>query len=233
MLSLLLASLVAAAPAPKALHLPDSPRTLSAPLGHLGNVVDDVPASGLKTVDKPVVPVIAQCAPQAVYLMRMLGGTARAVEQLQQWLDGTPGFEARFFKRKATLTDVVKLLGDAAFEPKRACTAPVVKNGFQLDLDAAATRFCPSAGATQGDFWFFNKAHPAAVVNVAPGDPDACRLRLSTVLFDSRGQARVRLHADWGGAASVTLVGDGCQVVDFVLHSDAQSFVPTLKACKR
>ena len=233
MLSLLLTSLVAAAPAAQALRLPDSPRDISAPLGHLGNVVEDVPANGMNTVDKPVVPVIASCAPQAVYLMRMLGGTARAVEQLQQWLDATPGFEAKFFKRKGTLTDVVKLLGDAKFEQKKACTAPIVKNGFQLDLDWPTAKFCPNTGATQGDFWFFNKTHPAAVVNVAAGDADVCRLRLSTVLFDSHGQARVRLHADWGGAASVTLVGDGCQVVDFALHSDTQSFVPTLKSCKR
>lgn len=233
MFSLLLTSLIAAAPAQGPLRLPDSPRDISAPLGHLGNVVEEIPPTGMNAVDKPLVPVIEGCAPQAVYLMRMLGGTARAIEQLQQWLDATPGFEARFFRHKATLTDVVKQLSDATFEPKKACTAPATKNGYQLDLDWPSARFCPSPGANQGDFWFFNKARAAAAINVQPGDPDHCKLRLSTVLFDSRGQARVRLHADWGGTSSVTLIGDGCQIVEFVLHSETQTFVPTLKSCKR
>ncbi len=233
MLSVLLTVLVAAAPAQGPLRLPDSPRDISAPLGHLGSVVEEIPAGGMSAVDKPVVPVIDGCLPQAVYLMRMVGGTARAIEQLQQWLDATPGFEAKLFKRKATLTDVVKQLSDSTFEPKKSCTSLAAKNGYQLDIDWPSTRFCPNAGATQGDFWFFNKGRAAVVINVQPGDEDHCKLRLSTVLFDSHGQARVRLHADWGGASSVTLVGDGCQVVEFVLHSETQTFVPTLKSCKR
>ena len=80
MLSLLLTSLLAAAPAQGPLRLPDSPRDISAPLGHLGNVVEEIPPTGMNAVDKPLVPVIEGCAPQAVYLMRMLGGTARAID---------------------------------------------------------------------------------------------------------------------------------------------------------
>jgi len=231
MLGLLLTAALAAAPVP--LRLPDSPQDISAPLGHLGNVVEAVPPGGLNAADKPVMPVIDGCAPQAVYLMRMVGGTARAIEQLQQWLDATPGFEAKLFKRRGTLAEVVKQLSDSRLEPKRACVSPALKNGYQLELDWPVPHFCPNPVATGGDFWFFAKAHAAAVVSVQPGDPDACKLRLSTVLFDSRGQARVRLHADWGGVAAVSLIGDGCQVVDFVLQPETQRFVPSLKLCKR
>jgi hypothetical protein len=57
--------------------------------------------------------------------------------------------------------------------------------------------------------------------------------RLSTVLFDARGAPRVRLHADWGGVLSTSLLGEKCQVVDYTFDSGKQVFVPAWKSCKR
>ncbi len=230
MFGVLLASMLAA-PAP--LKLPEPVREISAPLGYFGNVVEDMPAGGMVGADRPVVPEFEGCARLVVYLMRMLGGTARTVEQLQQWLDLTAGFEPKFFKKKGTLAEVTKLLADAKFEPKKACGPGAVKPQFPLEVAGAPTKFCDNEGAKQGEFWFFNKGRPAALLEVLPGDPERCKVRISAVLFDGRGVARVRLHVDWGASASVSLVGDGCQVVDFTLNSATQSFVPTLKSCKR
>lgn len=226
LLPLLAVTLVAAPPAPAL--LPELP----APLGHLGNVIEPVPAGGVP--DKTIVATFPSCDPQAIFLLRALGGTARAVEQLQQWLDAAPGLEKKLFARQGQLGDVVKHLADARLSAKRACTPPAVKEGFKLELVGAPKKLCPApADATTGDFWFFTGETVAAVVNLLPGAPDACRPRLSVVLFDSKGQARVRLHADWGGVSSLTLVGDRCQSVDFVFSAEKQAFAPVLKTCKR
>ncbi|MBL9038200.1 MAG: hypothetical protein JNG84_06800 [Archangium sp.] len=216
------------------LTLPSPPPEISAPLGRLGDVVEPVPPGGVDAVDKPILPVVEGCdANQVVYLLRMASGTARAVEQFQLWFDGMPGFEAKFFARKNVLGDVVRQLADSRLEPKRACKALPLQKGYQLELKTAP-KFCPAApGATTGDFWFFTKGKPAAVVSVVGGDLEACKLRLSATLFDTKGQARVRLHANWGGAASAQIIGDGCKVIDFTFVSATQTFVPTLNSCKR
>ena len=66
------------------------------------------------------------------------------------------------------------------------------------------------------------------------GDPVETRhAALTAYLFDAKGVARVRLHADWGGAMSATLVGERCQLVDYVLDADKQVFTPAWKSCKR
>ena len=55
------------------------------------------------------------------------------------------------------------------------------------------------------------------------------------ILFDNAGIARVRLHADYGGVASVSLLGDKCVGLDFTFEASTQSFVPTwrsMKGCK-
>lgn len=215
------------APVPPA-PWPDVP----APLGHFGNVVEPVPPGGVP--DRVVVPTFGTCKPQAIYLLRALSGTARALEQAQLWLDAIPGQEKKLFQRKEQLGEVARQLSGSKYEPRRACAPLPAVDGWRLELAAHPTKWCDApADATTGDFWFFTGKQPAAVVSVLPGSPDACRPRISTILFDTRGQARIRVHADWGAAASMTLVGDKCQQVDFTFDSQKQAFSAAPKSCKR
>jgi hypothetical protein len=221
-----IACLVLCAAPAAAAPLPD----INAPFGHIGGVVTKVPAE-LTQSDRPVKLALEGCEPQVVWLMRALGGTIRAVEQLQQWLDRTP-LEKTLFKKKKVLADVVKTLSDSKYESRVACPAPRL-SGFKLDLKEAPPKFCPAKDErSTGDFWFFAHDKPAAVINILKGDPDACAPRISVLLFDSKGLARVSLHADWGGVMSANLLGDSCKSVDFDFNREKQAFVPTLKSCK-
>ncbi|MCC6335207.1 MAG: hypothetical protein IT380_14610 [Myxococcales bacterium] len=234
-MSIFLLSLVLAA-APKPPPAPPSPLpTISAPLGHFGAVIEPAPKAPVADQERMVSPAIPQCTPQAVYLMRFLGGMARVIEQLQQWLDLSPGLEAKLFKRKAILGEVMKHLSAAAFEEKKSCGPLTLGQGFQVELDAPPKKFCPvqSRGDFLGEYWFFTGKKPAAVISVSKGDPDPCVLRLSSVLFDAKGVARVRVHGDWGTQISVTLNGDKCKKVDFSFDPSRQVFVPDMKSCKR
>lgn len=225
-LSLVLAAAPAAA-VPAA--LPEIP----APLGHFGGVVEPVPQAGISEQDKAVIPKLEGCAAQAVFLMRWLSGGTRTLEQMQQWLDRTPGLEKKLFARKQVLAEVMKHLTDARFEPKKSCTATPLVDGFKLDYAAPPKKLCEApVDQALGEFWYFNKT-PAAVINVTRGDPDQCMLRVSSVLFDAKGVARLRVHADWGGQVSATLWGDKCQRVDFTFDKEKQAFTPALKSCKR
>jgi|APLak6261675434_1056106.scaffolds.fasta_scaffold04603_1 hypothetical protein len=213
---------------------PPSVGDISAPLGHIGNVVEAPPKGGTSDSDRVVIPAWEGCEPKGVFLMRFMGGTARALEQLQQSLDRTPGAEKKLFARKDTLGEVMRQLGSSKLEPKRACTPSKLSDGFRLELGAPPKKWCDAKGDAQdGEFWFFANGKPAGVISVQKGGADVCKPRLSTVLFDAKGAARVRLHADWGGELSATLVGDRCQVVDYSLDSAKQAFVGTWKSCKR
>ncbi len=225
----LLTALLLAAPPPPPRPLPDIP----APLGHFGAVVEAQPQGGLPDNDRPVVLDAPGCPAQVVYLMRSLGGTIRAVEQLQQWLTRS-GLEKTLFQKKQVLAQVIRTLTDARADDRAACEPLPLKDGYRLELGAAPARFCDApAGRSKGDFWFFTRDQPAAVVSVVNGQADACRPRLSTVLFDHQARPRVRLHVDFGGAPSVELLGDRCQVVDFTFNPDRQAFLPVLRTCKR
>lgn len=213
---------------------PPVPGEISAPLGHIGNVVDAPPKGGVSDSDRVVLPKWEGCEQQGVYLMRFMGGTARAVEQLQQSLDRAPGAEKRLFTRKNVLTEVMRQLSSSKLEARDGCKPAPLRDGYQLELGAPPKKFCDAkADAQDGEFWFFSGGRPAGVISVQKGAPNACKPRLSTVLFDAKGVARVRLHADWGGGMSVTLVGDKCQLIDYALDSEKQAFLPTWKSCKR
>lgn len=227
MLLLPLLVLVAAPP-------PAPPADITAPLGHIGNVVEAPPVGGLSESDRVVVPAWEGCEPKGVYLMRFMGGTARALEQFQQSLDRSPGAEKKLFGRKDVLGEVMKQLGTSKLEAKNACAAAKLADGFRLELTAAPKKWCDAKGDAQdGEFWFFASNKPAGVISVAKGGADVCKPRLSTVLFDAKGVARVRLHADWGGEMSATLLGDRCQIIDYAFDSGKQAFVGTWKSCKR
>ena len=225
---MLLALILAVAPPPPALG------EISAPLGHIGNVLDALPKGGMSDSDKVIAPKWEGCEPQGVYLMRFMGGAGRALEQLQQSLDRSPGSEKKLFSRKAVLTEVMKQLSNSRFELKTTCTASTLIDGWQLDLVAPPKKWCDAkADASEGEFWFFTSGKPSAVISVQKGGTNLCKARLSVTLFDAKSAARVRLHADWGGAVSATLVGDRCQLVDYALDADKQVFLPVWKSCKR
>lgn len=224
-----LAALILAAP-PAAPALGE----ISAPLGHIGNVVDALPKGGISDSDKLVAPQWEGCEPKGIYLMRFMGGAGRALEQLQQSLDRAPGSEKKLFGRKSVLGEVMKQLSTSRFEPKVSCPAAPLADGFKLELTATPKTWCDAKGdATEGEFWFFSGKSAAAVISVQRGATDICKPRLSTVLYDAKGVGRVRLHADWGGAISVTLVGERCQRLDYVFDADRQVFLPSWKSCKR
>ncbi len=228
MLPLLAALILAAPPVAPALG------EISAPLGHIGNVVDALPKGGVSDSDKLVAPQWEGCEPKGIYLMRFMGGAGRALEQLQQSLDRAPGSEKKLFGRKSVLGEVMKQLSTSRFEQKLSCPAAPLEGGFKLELTATPKKWCDAkADATDGEFWFFSGKSAAAVISVQKGATDVCKPRLSTVLFDAKGVARVRLHADWGGEISATLVGERCQLVNYVLDPDRQVFTPAWKSCKR
>jgi hypothetical protein len=222
----LLTALVLTAAPPR---LPDIPE----PLGHFGAVVEAMPAGGLPDNDRPVLLDAPGCPAQAVYLMRSLGGTIRAVEQLQQWL-ARSGLEKTLFLKKQVLAQVIRTLSDARADPRSACEPLPLKDGYRLELAGALPRFCEAPAArTHGDFWFFTREQPAAVVSVVNGQPDACKPRVSTVLFDAQARPRVRLHLDFGAFPSVELLGDKCQVVDFTYSPERRAFLPAQRSCKK
>jgi hypothetical protein len=227
--SIFVSLLLAAAPAPA-----PALGEISTPLGHIGNVVDALPKGGVSDSDKLLAPKWEGCDAKGIYLMRFMGGAGRALEQLQQSLDRAAGSEKKLFGRKGVLTEVMKLLSASRFELKESCPAAPLADGFKLELTAPPKKWCDAKlDATEGEFWFFSGKSPAAVISVQKGGTDVCKPRLSTVLFDAKGMGRVRLHADWGGAISATLVGEKCQLVDYTLDVDKQVFVPVWKSCKR
>lgn len=228
MLSLLLVVL-SAPPAP-----PPLPGDVPAPFGHYGAVVGDPPTGGVTEADRSVQPAWESCPAQAVFLVRAMSGTIRALEQLQQSLDATPGVEKKLFARKAVLTEVLRHLSGAAWAPKVPCAASPLADGYRLDLAQAPKKWCDAKGAQDGEFWFFTRGKPAAVVSVRPGgETSPCKPRLSVTAFDPKGAARVRVHADWGGAVTAALVGDRCQLLDYQFDPGRQVLAPAWKSCKR
>ena len=230
MTPLLVLWVVAAAPAE-----PPTFTELPGPLGATSGLVGDVPLGGEKAGERRVTVQPNGCATQrSVDLARFLQGTLFALNQVQSWLDGQPGAEARIFKQKGTLGEVAKLSAGAAPAPERLCGAGL-RDGYKLDLTRAPPRKCRAAPQkTLADHWWTHAGKPAAVVHVAPPDrkDDACGVRLSAVLFDQTGAARFRYHADLRGPPVATLLGDGCLNLDFqAQESGAYKAITT--TCKR
>ena len=212
---------------------------LSAPLGRLGNVVDAVPEGGLPADEKVLVGKLDGCdKDQALYPTRAVSGTLVALQQLQDWLGQTPGLEKKLFAA-GKLGEVSQLVSASAATDQKLCEAPALADGFKLELTRNSAKKCGAEkGFRTGDFWWAKSGKQSAVValTAAPADgKDRCRPRLSIALFDKAGLARVRLHADYGGVASVSLLGDKCVGLDFGFDAGAQAFVPTwrpTKGCK-
>jgi hypothetical protein len=226
---LLALALLAAAPVKPLPMLP-------APLGHLGNVVDEPMLNGTPGDQKVLTGKLPGCAKdQGLYLTRAISGTMAAVQQLQDWMNKTPGLEKKLFPA-GKLGEVVKWVSGSTSSEQKLCEAPALIDGFKLDLTKASGKLCDADhGFRTGDFWWANGGKPAAAVSVMPAPEaakDACLPRLSMVLFDKAGVARVRLHADYGGVSSITLLGDKCVGLDFNFDLATQVFVPTWRSPK-
>lgn len=228
---MLLTLLIALSAAPP----PALPGEIMAPLGHVGNVVDAPPKGGLSESDRVVLPKWELCEAKGVYLMRFLSGSSRALEQVQLSLDRVPGSEKTLFgKKKGALGEVMKQLSSSKFEAKVPCEPSPLVDGYKLELSGLPKKWCDAKpDAQEGEFWFFTRGKPAAVISVQKGATDVCKPRLSTVLFDGKGVGRLRLHADWGGAIETFLLGEKCQALEYTLDAEKQAFVPTWKSCKR
>jgi hypothetical protein len=237
---LLTLTLLAAAPTPAASAKPvKALPMLSAPLGRLGTFVDAPPAGGLPADEKVIVGKLEGCdREQALYLTRAVSGTLVAVEQLQAWLGQTKGLEKKLFAA-GKLGEVAQGVASSAAMDQKLCEPPALVDGFKLEPTRNTGKLCDTEkGWRTGDFWWAKAGKPTAVASVVPAPAEAkdrCRPRLSVVLFDKAGIARVRLHADYGGVASLSLLGDKCVGLDFGFDAGVQSFVPTwrtTKSCK-
>jgi hypothetical protein len=199
---------------------------LEAPLGSIGGVVEPFEGGGA-----PVLPVgwaftlAPSCPSQVLWLTRLVGGSLRALEQLQAWLESNPGVEATLFAHVKAAT----------YEPLVGAGPRPLKAGWQLAFSTAPKGYELRRDADQPEFWFFNgERRAAAAVTVAPGVGDVCRPRLSVVLFDASGAARLRLHADWAKEVSASLVGNGCKAVHFTFDAQGQRFTPSLETrCRK
>jgi hypothetical protein len=224
MQALLLALMLSVPPAGK----------LSAPLGHYGNVVEIAPLGGQSETDWVVRPNVPGCEEQGVFLSRFIGGTGRMLEQLQSSLDAAPGLELKLFRRPAVLSELMVRLRSSKRETKAPCTPLPLLDGYRLEPLRAPMKWCPLSNVGQeGEHWYTSQNKPSAVISVRPGSPSPCKPRLSAVLFDKSGRARVWLRADWGDAVGVTLVGDGCQLLEYSFDPESQSFEPRWKSCKK
>ncbi|MBK7865187.1 MAG: hypothetical protein IPJ65_42640 [Archangiaceae bacterium] len=151
---------------------------------------------------------------------RMVAGAAFAMHQMVSWAkQGFPQADL-----PAPVLDAVSVgVRDGAFETMRSCSA------LPAEL-TRAPKLCPKPADDQA--WLMLKGKPAALVRwSAASGKDRCLPRVSAVLFDAGGVARVRYEADFGGAASGALLGDTCKVT-FTHDAPKEVFHPGLRGCK-
>lgn len=224
------ALVVAAAPAP----LPPLP----VPLGRLHDVLELENHTGAAASDEQafVFEPVGCGHPVTINLSRLLGGTNHALGQLQDWLNLTTGLDRSLFGPTSRLTELVDRLSRAQYSAQKACAAPKPVGGYRLEL-MSAPKLCAASGASRAtEHWFVSDGKPFAAVVVSSAAPkahDACLPRLSLVLFDAQGAARLRYHADYAGAVSASLMGERCQQIDFTLDQKAQAFTAVKARCPR
>lgn len=231
MVALVFSVLVAAAPAWD--YTP-----LRAPLGFVGDVVGPPPSGGVEGGEKAVTLQLPGCdRPQTINLSRFLSGASLAGSQLQAWLESKgPGapekLEERLFGKHHRLVETLAKAARARPAEQGACTESSLAKGFALLLTRAPVSCKPAKGPL-GTYWFVDADHPrqvSAAIHIAAADekaPDRCRPRLSAVLFDTKGIARLRYHADFGGVLEAELLGHRCQAAAFVFEPQTNAFRAT------
>lgn len=211
---------------------------ISAPFGYAGRIVTEAGAAPAGS-EKDVTVELPGCTTNQTYHLTVLVNSAlEAVKQLQPWLEKQPGLEHRLFGESFKLADLQDFETVAIPAAKHACKAPPLGTGFQLPW-LTVPKLCEGAIAGPwGDYWWTSRGAPAiAVALTAPRSPKGppedppveCRPRLSVVLFDSKGAARLKWNAEYLGSLSVTLFGEKCQQVDFTLDVPSVAFVPVLR----
>lgn len=215
-MSPLLTVFLLAAPAPGP-ALPDLP----APLGML----DGVLAKGSGN-DRTVEISLPDCDHKVpVNLSRFIGGTGYAMQQMVEWLNLTPGLTV--FPQGA-LAEVTAGITQGAFTDTKACGA------VPRDVAKAPAKLCPGVAADHA--WMLVGGKPAALVrwgaSAGKGEAARCLPKLTGVLFDGKGVARIRYEADFGAAAGGALLGDALCRVTFTFDPKTEVFHAARKGCK-
>lgn len=223
---------------------------LAPPLGRIGDVVQPVPAGGRPGSETIVTATFPGCdEPRALYLSRfMLMGAARAGEQVQQWLTKEPAIRKKLFGKKDRLAEALAKARQSTHHEGAGCQK--VQGTFRhvelpqdgrLEWAEAPALLCKleRGPVEKGGIWLFTtptqknvkRKDFGAAVALAPAaeGQDACLPRMSAVLFDDAGKARLRYHANFGGALQVVLVGDKCRAVVFNFDEGRQVFVPEVQ----
>jgi hypothetical protein len=169
-------------------------------------------------------------------------GTVVAAEQLDTWI-GQPaqrGVERKLFGNKRRLREAMTRARAGTPAVGEGCPGKGAADAgaapWRLTLEKApVANFCALKHPAD-TYWFSlpNTNLPTAVISVSPGPEggDPCLPRLSVALLDESLTARLRFHADYSSLLSVELVGDRCQLVDFVFDPKQQAFAPALKRCR-
>lgn len=230
------------APAKKKPAVKQSLPPLSAPLGRIGDILQPPPPGGLPGDEKVVLAKFPGCdKEQGVFLGRFLTmGAAVAGEEIQHWLAAQPALNKRLFGVKQPLIQAVIKARNGSFVEGRPCEGAFVKDGRMVGPTAPA-KLCKleRGNPSGGGLWLFAKgAHGAvtrpkftgAVALTPPkkGSKNMCLPILSATLYDARGDARLRYHADYNGEVEVELFAEKCQRVLFAFDEATQKFVPTI-----
>lgn len=173
-----------------------------------------------------------------IHVARFLAATAAVGEKIQVWLDGVRetsprGLGKHLFGGRARLTEAVRRARSSAFHPEFSCKdMPFLKEKrlatTRVPLKGCGTRKTKTS-IQPTDYWFSIGQAMAAVVTVHPGnDAHRCLPRMSGVLFDESGTARLRVHVDYAQGLEAELLGDGCRSVQFLKAKDGKSFLPVL-----
>lgn len=197
------------------------------PLGELVDVVTAAPTSGVPGSERVVVAKLPGCERvQAFWLTRFALGSAVAGRQINDWLSKQPALKRSLFGK----ADVLNQAGQRSRRTSPRPSACAGSTGWRLAADDVGDRECAGAISTlPADHLFEDKGRVAAVVRLTPADEgakDRCRPKLSALLADDKGVARLAVHADFGGAMSVEVFGNNCDVLAFEFDTASRSFLP-------
>jgi hypothetical protein len=162
---------------------------------------------------------------------RVVQVALRTVERLQGWLDANPGLEEKLFATRGQLGEVAKLAAGSRVEPGGFCTLPVDEK-WKLSPPAVLPATCKGGkgGAAGLSTWWSHGGKPAIASKVS--SHTGCKPRVSMVLFDQAGKARLKFHSDLENPPSFTLLGDQCRNVDFAFDEKANGFTARASSCK-
>ena len=151
---------------------------------------------------------------------RMIAGTAFAMQQMLEWMRANV---PQGMPPQAVLDEVGAGVREGHFTQSKACAA--------LPRDVTkAPKLCD--GAAKDHAVLVANGKPAALVRwSAASGANKCAPRVTGVLFDAKGSARIRYDADFGGNAGGAVLADKCQVT-FTYDAAREVFHPSLRGCK-